>query len=211
MARATPEQALAHPNWSMGAKISVDSATMMNKALEVIEAHYLFDMPPEKIEILLHPQSVVHSMVEYTDGSVLAQMGASDMRTPLTYALAWPERMKTPGQRLDLRAMNSLTFEACDMEKFPATGYAYAALEAGPHACIALNAANEVAVDAFLATRIGFFAIMEAVEHIFAGLRPETLSALDDIICFDHSVREATAAYINRKAGQLKKEIKAVS
>ncbi|MCB1562331.1 MAG: 1-deoxy-D-xylulose-5-phosphate reductoisomerase [Alphaproteobacteria bacterium] len=210
MARATPQQALAHPNWSMGAKISVDSATMMNKALEVIEAHYLFDMPPEKIEILVHPQSVVHSMVEYADGSVLAQMGASDMRTPLAQALAWPERMKTPGRTLDLQAMSRLTFEPCDMEKFPATAHAYTALEAGPYACIALNAANEVAVDAFLATRIGFFAIMESVEHILAGLRSETLRTLDDIIRFDHSVREATAAYIDRKAGELKKEIKAV-
>ncbi|MEZ5919687.1 MAG: 1-deoxy-D-xylulose-5-phosphate reductoisomerase [Alphaproteobacteria bacterium] len=210
MACATPQQALAHPNWSMGAKISVDSATMMNKALEVIEAHYLFDMPPEKIEILVHPQSVVHSMVEYADGSVLAQMGASDMRTPLAHALAWPERMKTPGKTLDLQAMSCLTFEPCDVEKFPATARAYTALEAGPYACIALNAANEVAVDAFLATRIGFFAIMESVEHILAGLRSETLRTLDDIIRFDHSVREATAAYIDRKAGELKKEIKAV-
>lgn len=210
MARATPQQALAHPNWSMGPKISVDSATMMNKALEVIEAHYLFDMPSKKIQILVHPQSIVHSMVEYADGSVLAQMGASDMRTPIAHALAWPKRMKTPGKILDWRGMNNLTFELCDTRKFPATQHAYTALEAGPYACVALNAANEVAVDAFLATRIGFFAIMESVEHILAGLRPEILSTLDDIISFDHSVREATAGYIDRKAGQLKREIKAV-
>lgn len=196
MSRATPEQAVAHPNWSMGAKISVDSATMMNKALEVIEACHLFEMPPEKIEVLVHPQSVVHSMVEYADGSVLAQMGASDMRTPVANTLAWPNRMKTPGQRLDIERMSQLTFEQPDRKRFPALDWAYKALESGPYACVALNAANEVAVDSFLNHHIGFTDIMETVGGVFDKICPQRLTTIDEIEAFDHSVREITMTYI---------------
>ncbi|MCC7305206.1 MAG: 1-deoxy-D-xylulose-5-phosphate reductoisomerase, partial [Alphaproteobacteria bacterium] len=163
MERATPEQALAHPNWSMGPKISIDSATMMNKALEVIEAHYLFGMPPEKIEVLVHPQSVVHSMVEYKDGSILAQMAASDMRTPLAHVLAWPQRMQTPGQRLDLVKLKRLDFDLPDLQRFPLLKMAWRALEAGPSACISLNAANELAVEAFLQGKTGFHGIINLI------------------------------------------------
>jgi 1-deoxy-D-xylulose-5-phosphate reductoisomerase len=153
MGAMTPEQAVAHPNWSMGAKISVDSATMMNKGLELIEAHHLFGLPSGKIDILVHPQSVIHSMVEYVDGSVLAQLGSPDMRIPIAYALAYPERIPTPAQRLDLARIGSLTFEAPDVERFPALRLARQALEDGGAAPIVLNAANEEAVAAFLARR----------------------------------------------------------
>src|SRR5205814_8422767 len=141
----------AHPNWSMGAKISVDSATLMNKGLELIEAHYLFNLPSERIDILVHPQSVVHSMVEFVDGSVLAQLGSADMRIPIAYALAWPERMETPAQRLDLATIAHLDFEAPDLARFPALRLAREALERGGAAAIGLNAANEGGVGRFLA------------------------------------------------------------
>ena len=196
-AKATPAQALAHPNWSMGRKISIDSATMMNKALEVIEAHYLFSMPPKKIEVLIHPQSVVHSMVEYADGSVLAQMGASDMRTPIAHALAWPARMKTPGERLDFRKMDKLTFEMPDFDKFPALRLAYKCLEAGPYACIALNAANEVAVDGFLTNRIGFLDIMACIDHILESVAGCSLGTLEDIVKFDEDIRSRAQSWID--------------
>ena len=167
---ATPAQAVAHPNWSMGAKISVDSATMMNKGLELIEAHYLFGLPSERIDILVHPQSIVHSMVEFVDGSVLAQLGSADMRIPIAYALAWPERMATPAQRLDLAAIARLDFEAPDFDRFPALRLAREALEAGGAAPVVLNAANEVAVAGFLAGRIGFPEISHLVqEALIAG------------------------------------------
>ena len=167
---ATPAQAVAHPNWSMGAKISVDSATMMNKGLELIEAHYLFGLPSEGIDILVHPQSIVHSMVEFVDGSVLAQLGSADMRIPIAYALAWPERMATPAQRLDLAAIARLDFEAPDLDRFPALRLAREALEAGGAAPVVLNAANEVAVAGFLAGRIGFPEISHLVqEALMAG------------------------------------------
>lgn len=158
MAEATPQQACAHPNWSMGAKISVDSATMMNKGLEVIEAAYLFAMPPERIDILVHPQSIVHSLVEYEDGSTLAQLGAPDMRTPIACAFAWPERLDWPAPRLDLTAQ-PLTFDAPDLERFPALGLAKQALAAGGRTPAAMSAANEQAVAAFLDGRIGFLDI----------------------------------------------------
>jgi 1-deoxy-D-xylulose-5-phosphate reductoisomerase len=167
---ATPAQAVAHPNWSMGAKISVDSATMMNKGLELIEAHYLFGLTSDRIDILVHPQSIVHSMVEFVDGSVLAQLGSADMRIPIAYALAWPERMATPAQRLDLAAIARLDFEAPDLDRFPALRLAREALEAGGAAPVVLNAANEVAVAGFLAGRIGFPEISRLVqEALMAG------------------------------------------
>ena len=155
----TAEQAVKHPVWTMGAKISIDSATLMNKALEVIEAHFLFQMPREKIDVLVHPQSVIHSMVEYEDGSVLAQMGSPDMRTPIAYCLAWPERMATPVPKLDLAKIGQLTFENPDAEKFPALRFAQEAMKKGGTSPAILSAANEVAVQAFLDKRIGFLDI----------------------------------------------------
>lgn len=196
MAKATPEQAVAHPNWSMGAKISVDSASMMNKGLEVIEAHHLFDMPADQIDVIFHPQSVIHSMVEYSDGSVLAQLGAPDMRTPIAYALAWPERMATTGQRLDWKKLRQLDFSPPDLKKFPCLAMAYEALRAGPVACLALNAANEVAVAAFLDRRIGFSDIARLIRAILDGVHPTDLDNLDDIIACDAAVKDQTLRLI---------------
>lgn len=197
MARATPEQAVAHPNWSMGAKISVDSASMMNKALEVIEAHYLFNMPAEAINVVVHPQSIVHSMVEYADGSFLAQLGASDMRTPIAYALAWPARMPTSGQRLDLTQLRRLDFEPLDHARFPAVERAFACLRAGQAACLVFNAANEVAVQAFLGKKIGFLAIHDVISDALDRFdAPEELQALEDILLLDQTVRQHSESYI---------------
>lgn len=165
MAHATPEQAIAHPNWSMGAKISVDSATMMNKGLEMVEASYLFATPPERIDVVIHPQSVIHSMVEYSDGSTLAQMGPPDMKAPIACAWAWPDRLPWPAEPLDLPRIGSLTFEAPDPERFPAIDIARSALRAGGLAPAAMNAANEVAVAAFLDRRIGFLDIAPLVSE----------------------------------------------
>jgi 1-deoxy-D-xylulose-5-phosphate reductoisomerase len=173
MAAATPEQALAHPNWSMGAKISVDSATMMNKGLEVIEAAYLFAMPPERVDVLIHPQSIVHSMVEYADGSTLAQLGPPDMRTPIACAYAWPDRLPWPCERLDLARIGQLTFEAPDLARFPALAIAKAALVAGGSAPAVMNAADEVAVAAFLERRIGFLDIARVVEETLSRMAAE--------------------------------------
>jgi 1-deoxy-D-xylulose-5-phosphate reductoisomerase len=175
MGRATREQALAHPKWSMGAKISIDSATMMNKGLEVIEAAYLFAMPPERIEVLIHPQSIVHSLVEYADGSTLAQLGPPDMRSPIACAFAWPDRLPWPAQRLDLARSGPLTFEEPDLERFPALRIAKAALAAGGAAPAAMNAADEVAVAAFLAGRIGFLDIAATVEDTLAQMDRQNL------------------------------------
>jgi 1-deoxy-D-xylulose-5-phosphate reductoisomerase len=173
MAAATPEQALAHPNWSMGAKISVDSATMMNKGLEVIEAAYLFAMPPERVDVLIHPQSIVHSLVEYADGSTLAQLGPPDMRTPIACAYAWPDRLPWPCERLDLARIGQLTFEAPDPTRFPALAIAKAALAAGGTAPTVMNAADEVAVAAFLERRIGFLDIARVVEETLTRMEAE--------------------------------------
>ncbi len=189
MQSATPKQAIAHPNWSMGAKISVDSATMMNKALEVIEAHFLFGMLPERIEVLVHPQSIIHSMVEYSDGSVLAQMGASDMRVPITHTLAWPSRMNGPAQHLDFNKISSLTFEPVDHCRFPAINYAYDCLKDGQAACIAMNAANEEAVAAFLGGNLGFLDIFETVRRTVEQKDNPVLDNLGDILVFDEKMR----------------------
>jgi 1-deoxy-D-xylulose-5-phosphate reductoisomerase len=164
IASATPAQAVAHPNWSMGAKISVDSATLMNKGLELIEAHYLFGLAPDRIDVVIHPQSVIHSLVEFVDGSVLAQLGSPDMRIPIAYALAWPERIPTPAQRLDLLEIARLDFESPDLARFPALRLAREALEAGGSAPIVLNAANEAAVASFLAGEIALTEIARIVE-----------------------------------------------
>jgi len=190
---ATPAQAVAHPNWSMGAKISVDSATMMNKGLELIEAHYLFGLPSERIDILVHPQSIVHSMVEFVDGSVLAQLGSADMRIPIAYALAWPERMATPAQRLDLAAIARLDFEAPDFDRFPALRLAREALEAGGAAPVVLNAANEVAVESFLAGRLPFLGIGRVIEGALSSFRPARPAAVADVLAVDREARAVAA------------------
>lgn len=199
MKSVTPEQAVKHPNWSMGAKISVDSATMMNKALEVIEAHHLFGIPHEKIDVLVHPQSVIHSMVAYADGSVLAQLGAPDMRTPVTYALGWPERLATPGQRLDFSAMSKLEFEPPDPRRFPAIPLAYECLKSGQAACLILNAANEIAVEAFMNREIGFLDIVETCKAVLDQMPLHPLSTLDDVLAFDENVRHLTKTVIVSK------------
>jgi 1-deoxy-D-xylulose-5-phosphate reductoisomerase len=199
MARATKEQALAHPNWVMGPKITVDSATMMNKALEIIEAHYLFDMPADKIEVMIHPQSIIHSMVEYRDGSVLAQMAASDMRTPIAHALAWPERIDTPGRTLDWTQTRELTFEQPDTERFPALRLAYEALKQGPYSCLALNAANEIAVEHFLNKKTGFLDTINIVEGVLSQISPQTLENIEDFENSDEAVRQLAITYINKQ------------
>jgi 1-deoxy-D-xylulose-5-phosphate reductoisomerase len=189
MAKMTPEQAVKHPVWSMGAKISVDSATLMNKALEVIEAHFLFQMSREQIDVLVHPQSVVHSMVEYRDGSVLAQLGSPDMRTPIGFCLAWPERMETPVPKLDLAKIGQLTFENPDPEKFPALGFAQEAMKKGGTAPAVLSAANEVAVQAFLDKRIGFLDIERIVGTVLSKMPASTLTDLDVLLDADKAAR----------------------
>jgi len=196
MTRATPEQAVAHPNWSMGAKISVDSATMMNKALEVIEAHYLFAIPSEKIDVLVHPQSIVHSMVEYEDGSVLAQMGPTDMQVPIAHALAFPNRLKNASQRLDFKSLSGLTFEPLDDRRFPAIKLAYDCLALGNAACIAFNAANEIAVAAFLSGRIGFTDIVDLVRRAVDQCGNPEIAELKDVLEFDSKMRTAAQSYI---------------
>ena len=189
MRSVTPAQAVAHPNWDMGAKISVDSATMMNKGLEIIEAHHLFDIPEDRIEVLVHPQSVIHSMVTYVDGSVLAQLGTPDMRTPIAYALAWPARMQAPQERLDLVAMAELTFEAPDPERFPALRLAREVLNHGGSAPTVLNAANEIAVEGFLAGQIGFLDIATLVEDVLMQFNHSAMDTLDDVRAFDSTAR----------------------
>jgi len=210
IAHATPEQAVAHPNWDMGAKISVDSATLMNKALEVIEAHVLFAMPADRIDVLVHPESVVHSMVEYNDGSVLAQMGASDMKTPIAYALGWPDRIKTPGERLDFSSVLQLNFEQPNVEKFPALTLAYKCLELGPEACLTLNAANEVAVNAFLNKEIDFPAILEAISFALGHVPDISLQDIDSVEESDEAVRQITKSYLNQRQLHSKSDRKAV-
>lgn len=189
MAAVTPSQAVAHPNWSMGAKISVDSATMMNKGLELIEASHLFPVPEDRIEILVHPQSVIHSMVEYVDGSMLAQLGTPDMRTPIAYALGWPARIPAPSPRLDLAAVAQLTFQAPDAERFPALRLARHALQSGGAVPTLLNAANEVAVARFLAGEIGFLDIARAVEATIEKVGSLPLETLDDVLAADAEAR----------------------
>jgi 1-deoxy-D-xylulose-5-phosphate reductoisomerase len=189
MAAATPEQALKHPNWSMGAKITIDSATMFNKGLELIEAHYLFDMPSDRLEVLFHPQSVIHSMVEYVDGSVLAQLGAPDMRIPIAHCLAWPDRMDTPVERLDLAKIARLEFETPDLVRFPALRLARSALEAGGAAPAILNAANEIAVAAFLARHIGFADIAAIVEGVLGCYSPAPAQSVADVLSIDDAAR----------------------
>ncbi len=197
----TPEQAVAHPNWSMGAKISVDSATMMNKGLELIEAHHLFGLPESRIDILVHPQSIIHSMVTYCDGSVLAELGFPDMRTPIAYALAWPTRMTAPVQPLDLGEVGQLTFEPPDAVRFPALRLAREALQTGGTAPTILNAANEIAVAAFLEGRIGYPEISATVAASLEGATTKPVTTLSDITAVDEEARAVARAEVARRQG----------
>ena len=190
----TPDQACAHPNGVMGPKITVDSATMMNKGLEVIEARWLFDLPAERIEVLIHPQSIVHSLVEYVDGSVIAQLSNPDMRVPIAYALAYPERIASGARPLELATMKTLTFDKPDHQRFPCLQLAYAAMRAGGTAPCVLNAANEVAVEAFLARRIPFTAIAAVIEDTLNGIAATPAGSLAEVLDADSVAR--------RKAGE---------
>jgi len=196
----TPEQACAHPNWVMGRKISVDSATMMNKALEVIEARHLFGVTPEQIEVVIHPQSVVHSMVQFTDASVIAQLGTPDMRVPIAVGLAWPERIESGAARLDFRQMSALSFETPDASLFPGLGLAWQALRASPGTTAVLNAANEVAVEAFLGRRLRFDRIHAVNMETLEAVLPSKPASLADLLALDASARAAANAAVQRLA-----------
>ena len=198
LAAVTPDEACAHPNWVMGRKISVDSATMMNKGLEVIEAHWLFGLSPERIDVLIHPQSVIHSMVSYADGSVLAQLGNPDMRTPIAHALAYPDRIDSGVAQLDLAAIATLTFEHPDEQRFPCLTHAFAALKQGGTASATLNAANEMAVAAFLERRIGFMRIAEVVAEVLGKIAPSDAGSLDDVLAVDAQARRLAQVEIER-------------
>ncbi|MEM8574054.1 MAG: 1-deoxy-D-xylulose-5-phosphate reductoisomerase [Pseudomonadota bacterium] len=204
MASAGPDQALKHPNWSMGAKVTIDSASLMNKGLELIEAHHLFALPPEKLDVLVHPQSIVHCLVQMTDGAVLAQLSCPDMRTPIAYSLAWPTRMHVPNERIDLAALGSLTFEAPDPEKFPALRLAKEVLDTGGSAGAVLNAANEVAVSAFLEKRLGFLGIAGLVETTLADcadLISLPADTAEDIFEIDEEARRRARDRLPRWSG----------
>ena len=193
-AQITPEEALHHPTWNMGRKISIDSATLMNKGLEVIEAKWLFDLSVKEIEVVVHPQSIVHSLVEYVDGSVLAQLSVTDMRLPILYALAYPERLGSPLPPLNLTVLSALTFEPLDLEKFPCLGYAYQAAEAGGTLPAALNAANEVAVELFLSKRIGFDEIPVLIKKALEGHGQRAVGSIEDVLEADREVRSKLLA-----------------
>ena len=210
LVNVTPDEACKHPNWVMGRKISVDSATMMNKGLEVIEAHWLFALPGERIEVLIHPQSVIHSMVSYVDGSVLAQLGNPDMRTPIAHALAFPERVDSGVAQLDLVQIASLSFEKPDYARFPCLALAMKALAEGGIASAALNAANEVAVDAFLSRKIGYMAIAQTVDAVLNALPNRSAHALDDVIEADAAARRAAVSFIERLPAGVQRTERAV-
>ena len=194
----TPAEAVRHPKWSMGRKISVDSATLMNKGLEVIEASWLFGFGPDRIKVVVHPESIVHSAVEYEDGALIAQLGSADMKTPIAYSLGWPERMDGHSKRLSLADIGSLTFEEPDIDTFPLLGMAYDALRAGGAACIILNAANEIAVEAFLAEKIGFTDIFKTVTTMLETVEAKDPTCVDEILALDTRVRAQTRARIAR-------------
>lgn len=197
LTEVTPAEAVAHPNWSMGAKISVDSATMMNKGLELIEAYHLFPVEGDQIDILVHPQSVIHSMVEYVDASVLAQLGTPDMRTPIAFALAWPDRMEAPSPRLKLEDIKTLTFEAPDPQRFPALRLAREALNIGGSAPTVLNAANEIAVHAFLNNGLSFLDIAAVVEETMNRLPRRSLTSLEDVYAVDDEARRIASEQVS--------------
>lgn len=194
----TPEQAVSHPNWVMGQKISVDSATMMNKGLEVIEAHWLFNVSQQLIEVVIHPQSIIHSMVAYADGSILAQLGNPDMRTPIAHCLAWPERIDSGVEPLDIFDVATLEFEKPDLQRFPCLKLCYQAMQAGGSASIALNAANEIAVEAFLQKNIAFTAIAELIEGVLGEITITNANTLDEILAADQSARDIARSHINK-------------
>jgi len=199
LAAVTPEEALRHPTWEMGPKITIDSATLMNKGLEVIEARWLFGLPPGAIDVVIHPQSVVHSMVEFRDGSIVAQLGTPDMRHPIQYALTYPERLDAPAERLDLLAASPLEFEPPDPETFRCLALAYRALEAGGDAPARLNAANEVAVEAFLAGRIPFDRIPAVLERVLEARPPGPADTLEAVLAADREAREAARRAVARE------------
>jgi 1-deoxy-D-xylulose-5-phosphate reductoisomerase len=201
MADVTPEQAVAHPNWSMGRKISVDSATMMNKGLEVIEAHWLFNAPADRIEVVIHPQSVIHSLVDYEDGSVLAQLGNPDMRTPIANALAWPQRIDSGVAPLDLFAVGQLNFERPDLVRFPCLDLAYRALRAEGNAATVLNAANEVAVAAFLERRLSYLGIAELIAATLDAVPQAAMPDLGAVLEADRQGRAAALDLLARRSG----------
>ena len=191
LALVTPSEACAHPNWSMGRKISVDSATMMNKALEVIEAHHLFGMPPERVEVVIHPQSVIHSMVEFQDRSVVAQLGTPDMRVPIAYGLSWPQRIESGAKGLDFSTLGALTFESPDPKRFPGLGLAWQSLSGPLGTTAVLNAANEVAVAAFLEQGLRFDRIHAVNEQTLAAVLPTAIGGVDDLMALDGAARRA--------------------
>ena len=200
MAGVTPEVAVKHPNWSMGAKISIDSATLMNKGLELIEAKHLFACRPDELAVVVHPQSVIHSMVDYVDGSTIAQLGSPDMRIPIASTLAWPDRMETPCTPLDLATIGRLDFEAPDLERFPALGLAMAALAAGGARPAVLNASNEIAVAAFLARSIGFLHIARIVADVLDRYDPPAPTTVEDVLAIDGEARRIAAAFLEEMA-----------
>ena len=196
LTEVTPEDAVAHPTWNMGRKISVDSATLMNKGLEVIEASWLFGFPPDRIDVVIHPQSLIHSMVQYADGCILAQMGAPDMRSPIAYSLGWPKRLDGFAKRVDFAALGSVTFEAPDIQRFPQLGYAYEALRMGGAASIVLNAANEIAVEAFLDRRIRFLDIARSCRQMMDSMVLAAPKSLEEVLAADREARIKTREVI---------------
>lgn len=202
IAAAGPREALRHPNWQMGSKITIDSATMMNKGLEVIEAKWLFDVEPEDIRVVVHPESIIHSMVEFADGAVIAQLGHPDMREPIQYALAYPQRLNLDNRKLDFAALGSLSFSAPDTERFPALGLAYEALRRGGNLACTMNAANEIAVAAYLREEISFYGISELVAETMAGVEFAASPSLDDIFATNEAAKEYASALIEKRKGR---------
>lgn len=202
IAAAGPREALRHPNWQMGSKITIDSATMMNKGLEVIEAKWLFDVEPEDIRVVVHPESIIHSMVEFADGAVIAQLGHPDMREPIQYALAYPQRLNLDNRKLDFAALGSLSFSAPDTERFPALGLAYEALRRGGNLACTMNAANEIAVAAYLREEISFYGISGIVAETMAGVEFVASPSLDDIFATNEAAKEYASALIEKRKGR---------
>ena len=202
IAAAGPREALRHPNWQMGSKITIDSATMMNKGLEVIEAKWLFDVEPEDIRVVVHPESIIHSMVEFADGAVIAQLGHPDMREPIQYALAYPQRLNLDNRKLDFAALGSLSFSAPDTERFPALGLAYEALRRGGNLACTMNAANEIAVAAYLREEISFYGISEMVAETMDGVEFVASPSLDDIFATNEAAKEYASALIEKRKGR---------
>ena len=202
IAAAGPREALRHPNWQMGSKITIDSATMMNKGLEVIEAKWLFNVEPEDIRVVVHPESIIHSMVEFADGAVIAQLGHPDMREPIQYALAYPQRLNLDNRKLDFAALGSLSFSAPDTERFPALGLAYEALRRGGNLACTMNAANEIAVAAYLREEISFYGISDIVAETMAGVEFAASPSLDDIFATNEAAKEYASALIEKRKGR---------